>query len=396
MKRVLIIGAGFLQSFVIKKAKAMGYYTLAVDADPDAVGFAYADEYGIVDIVDEEACLEFAKEHQIDGVLTAATEYGVLTAAYIAKEMKLPGLDYESAKKVKNKYLVRKCFIENHIDDSDDQAYLVDSHANIITLAGKLHYPVMVKPCDGSGSRAARRVDNPGDLQDACISAMKNAMTRCAIIETFSPGQEYGAESLVLNGEIHVLAIMKKWMTKHPFYAELGHAIPCGLPASIEAKATKCVKEAIKALGINFGAVNTDMLITADGEIHIVDIGSRMGGNMIGPCIIPYGTGIDYMGAVIRAAVSDNVDFTVCPHGAVATKLLAFHDGVVKRLPDIEKLQREYDVEIYHHMKLEDTVHAYQTNHDGQGYIVAKAATVEKAEQTAKEVLDYISDYVFG
>ena len=61
-----------------------------------------------VNIVDEKACLEYAKENQIDGELTAATDYGVLTAAYIAQEMGLPGLKYEVAQLIKNKYKVRK------------------------------------------------------------------------------------------------------------------------------------------------------------------------------------------------------------------------------------------------------------------------------------------------
>lgn len=38
MKKILIIGAGFLQDFVIKKAKEMGYYVLAVDGNPLAIG----------------------------------------------------------------------------------------------------------------------------------------------------------------------------------------------------------------------------------------------------------------------------------------------------------------------------------------------------------------------
>ena len=38
MKKVLIIGAGFLQDFVICKAKDMGYETHAVDGDPNAIG----------------------------------------------------------------------------------------------------------------------------------------------------------------------------------------------------------------------------------------------------------------------------------------------------------------------------------------------------------------------
>ena len=35
-----------------------------------------------------------------------------------------------------------------------------------------------------------------------------------------------------------------------------------------------------------------DLLVTDDEKIHIVDIGARMGGNLIGSHIIPYGTGI--------------------------------------------------------------------------------------------------------
>ena len=124
MKKVLIIGAGFLQDFVICKAKKMGYEVYAVDADPNAIGFKHADHYAIVNIVDEKACLEYARRSEIDGVLTAATDYGVLTAAYIAKEMRLPGLKYEVAQLIKNKYLVRKCLYENHVDDTEQCGFL--------------------------------------------------------------------------------------------------------------------------------------------------------------------------------------------------------------------------------------------------------------------------------
>lgn len=152
MKKILIIGAGFLQDFVIKKARQMGYYTLAVDADPSAIGLSHADKSAVINIVDEKACLQFAQEEQIDGVLTAATDYGVLTAAYIAEHMGLPGLNYESAKLIKNKYLVRKKLFENHVDDTE-QSYQVTADTDITELAHLLTYPVMVKPCDGSGSR---------------------------------------------------------------------------------------------------------------------------------------------------------------------------------------------------------------------------------------------------
>lgn len=395
MKKILIIGAGFLQSFVIRKAKEMGYETLTVDADPNAIGFQYADKHEIINIVDEKACLAYAQKENIDGVLTAATDYGVLTAAYIAKEMNLGGLDYEVAKLIKNKYKVRKCLFEAKVDDTE-QAYEVNDSTDLVSLCKKICFPVMVKPCDGSGSRGASRVDDESRFADACHDAMAASITHRAEIETFIVGREYGAESLVVNGEVHVLGIMRKWMTEPPYYAELGHAIPTDLPHEIEEKAKQCVENAIKALGINFGSVNMDMLITAEGKVHIIDIGARMGGNMIGPCIIPYGTGIDYMANMIRNAVGDEVDLTPKAHGAVATRLLAFGENrCIETLPDFEMIEKEYGVEIYHHMCVGDVIREYHTNLDGMGYIVAKANHVGAAIQKAENVLKLIEDAIF-
>ena len=394
MKKVLIIGAGFLQDFVIRKAKELGYETLAVDADPNAIGFQHADKFEVINIVDEQVCLEYAKKEKIDGVLTAATDYGVLTASYIAREMGLPGLEYETAKLIKNKYMVRKRLYESCVDDTE-QAYEVDADTDLDKLCNVLKFPVMVKPCDGSGSRGASRVDSVEHFSQACAAAMNSSITHRAEVETFIDGIEYGVESIVVNGEIHVLGIMRKWMTLPPYYAELGHAIPSGLSLKIEERAKQCVRKAIKALGINFGSVNMDILITDEGKIHIVDIGARMGGNMIGPCIIPYGTGIDYMANMIKNAVGDEVDLTADKNEVVATRLLAFEGGIIKRLPDFCALEKQYDVEIFHHMELLQEVNQYRTNLDGCGYIIARARTVEKAVENASTVLKIISRMIF-
>lgn len=394
MKKVLIIGAGFLQDFVICKAKKMGYETYAVDADPDAIGFKYADYHAVINIVDEKACLEYARTNNIDGVLTAATDYGVLTAAYIAKEMGLPGLKYEVARLIKNKYEVRKCLYENHVDDTE-QAYEVHKDTNIEELAQKIVYPVMVKPCDGSGSRGASRVDSAEKLKEACEYAIAGSITDRAEIETFIVGSEYGAETLVVNGEVHVLGVMQKWMTKPPYYAELGHSIPSNLKPEVEEKVKKCVTNAIKALGVNFGSVNMDMLITEEGKVYIIDIGARMGGNMIGPCIIPYGTGIDYMAAMIQNAVGDLVDLSTKDKCAVATRLLAFDDGIVKTLPNMKEVEEKFAVEIYHHLEVGMKVNEYHTNLDGCGYIVAKGKTLKDAVDKAETVLDYFKRVIF-
>lgn len=386
MKKILIIGAGFLQDFVITKARELGYYTIAIDGSPYAIGLRHADESSVIDIVDQKACYEFAKDKDIQGVLTAATDFGVLAASYVAEKLHLPGLNYAAAKRIKNKYEVRKKLIEACADDLQE-AFEVDRNTNLEAL--DLHYPVMVKPCDGSGSRATMRVDCAEDLAHACGMAMNVSLEKKALIETFVPGNEYGAEALVVNGEIHVLGIMKKWMTKPPYYAELGHQIPSELPIELENKAIECVKNAIRALDINHGAVNMDLIINEEGEVHIVDVGARMGGNMIGPCIIPSGTGINYIENLIKTAVGDAPDWGRKQPEYVATRLLAFKGGRIKRLPDFDALSKQYGVSFYHHMNVGDLVNEYHSNLDGCGYIVAKDS------ETAERVLAIISDYIF-
>lgn len=389
MKKVLIIGAGFLQAFVIRKAKELGYETLAVDANSNAPGFAYADKHAVINIVDEKACLAYARQEKIDGVLTAATDYGVLTASYIAQELGLPGLKCEVAHTIKNKYMIRKCLYENRVDDTQ-QAFEVSADTDIAALAQKIAYPVMVKPCDGSGSRGANRVDEPGQLAEACRLAMEASLTHKAEIETFIFGNEYGVESLVVNGEIHVLGVMKKWMTQPPYYAELGHALPSGLKPETESYVRSCAQKAIKALGVNFGSVNMDMLITPEGKVYIVDIGARMGGNLIGSHIIPLGTGVDYMGNMIRNAVGDPVDFTPRDHSPVATRLLALTPGVVKKLPDFAAIEKEWGVQICHHLEVGQQINEYHTNLDGCGYVVAAGSCPAEAEEKAVRAKQWI------
>lgn len=396
MKKVLIIGAGFLQSFVIRKAKALGYHTLTVDANPNAEGFAYADEHAVINITDETACLAYAREMAIDGVLTAATDYGVLTAAYIAEKMGLRGISYEAAKRIKNKYYVRKCLCEAKADDTGESHEVYDDES-CDAVKKQISYPVMVKPCDGSGSRGASRVDSAEDFSEACRYAMSQSLTHRATVEPFINGIEYGVESFVENGEPRVLAVMQKKMTAPPYYAELGHGLPSGLSCAMETKVKASVKTAIKALQLTFGSVNMDLLITEAGSVHIVDIGARMGGNLIGSHIVPLGTGVDYMGNMIRAAVGDPTEWP-CDEAVVtqpvATRLLALTPGVVAGLPNMEAIAKQNGVMIEHHLSDDAVINEYHTNLDGMGYVVATGDSFDVAKRHAETALAAIDSAI--
>lgn len=389
-----MLGGGFLQCYVIRKAKELGYHVLVLDADPNAMGFQWADEHAVINIVDEEACLRFAREHQVDGVLTAATDFSVLTMSRIAEEMRLPGINYKSAQLIKNKAAVRKCLFDAKADDTG-YSFEIDSMEEIPAVLPKVKFPVMMKPVDGSGSRGASKVERAEDFIKACEFAMAGSISHRAVAEPFVVGREYGVESFVDNGIIHALGVMQKDMTDPPYYAELGHAIPSGLSDEMESKVKACVRKALLALGVNHGSVNMDLLIGEKGDVHIVDVGARMGGNLIGSHIIPMGTGIDYMGNMIRTAVGDEISWEPVPEPKpVATKLLALTPGKVVALPDFYAIAKECDVKIEHHLHIGDTITPYRTNLDGCGYVIASAENVDDAIAKAAKAKNRIDNEI--
>ena len=391
MKTLLMLGGGFLQCFVIRKAKELGYRVLVLDADSNAMGFQYADGFDVINIVDEDTCLRYAIEHRVDGVLTAATDFGVLTMSHIAEAMHLPGINYQAAKTIKNKADVRKCLFDAHADDTG-YSFEIDSIDKIPSILPRIKLPVMMKPVDGSGSRGASKVNHIRDFAKACEFAMSGSISHRAVAEPFIVGKEYGVESFVDHGKIYVLGIMRKEMTLPPYYAELGHAIPSGLSPEMEVRIKASVEKALEALGVNHGSVNMDLLVGEEGDIHIVDVGARMGGNLIGSHIIPMGTGIAYMDNMIRAAMSDPTDFS--PMNSirpVATKLLALTPGKIVALPNFKKIANKFDIMIEHHLTVGETINEYHTNLDGCGYEVATGKDVEDAQKKAlagKEMID--------
>ena len=66
MKKIMILGASILQLPAIQKAKEMGLEVIAVDMNPEAIGFAVPGVIKeVISTIDTPAILESARKHQI-------------------------------------------------------------------------------------------------------------------------------------------------------------------------------------------------------------------------------------------------------------------------------------------------------------------------------------------
>lgn len=301
MKKIAIIGASYLQQPLVEKAKEMGLYTICFAWEEGAVCKDLCDKFYPISIVDKEAILKVCREEKIDAVTTIASDTAVITVDYVASQMGLISNPEEYSATTTNKYLMRQCFIEQGVPSP--KFTLVDDLDHYQIKGFK--FPLIVKPTDRSGSRGVEKVLDPVQLEEAITRAQKESFEHKAIIEEFVTGREISVESISYQGKHFILQITDKVTTGAPFFVELEHHQPSSLPQEVKDKVKKIVLKALDALHIEYGASHSELKITEDGDIRVIEIGARMGGDFIGSDLVKLSTGYDFLKGVIEVALGD-------------------------------------------------------------------------------------------
>ena len=118
MQNILILGAGLMQKPAILSAKELGYNTIVIDADKNAVAIPLADEFFQIDLKDKEGILELCKrlknetEGGLAGVFTAGTDFSA-SVSYVCQKLGLHAHSYEAATNASIKTQMRQCFEKN-------------------------------------------------------------------------------------------------------------------------------------------------------------------------------------------------------------------------------------------------------------------------------------------
>ena len=303
-KNIAIIGASYLQMPLIEKAKEMGYITHVFAWAAGDYGERAADYFYPISIVEKEQIAERCKEIGISGICSIASDLASVTVNYVAEKLGLVGNSMECTSISTNKYLMRQAF-EKHGDPSP-KSIIFDDSMNITSI--NLNYPIIVKPTDRSGSRGVRKLENSSGLAEAINNAIAQSFEKKCVVEEFVEGDEFSVEGITYNGQHHILAITKKYTTGAPNFIETAHIEPAPIDDKIKEKIYAVVTHALSSLGIENSASHSEIKIDKDGNIKIIEIGGRMGGDCIGSDLVQYSTGIDYVKAVIQLACGEKPD----------------------------------------------------------------------------------------
>lgn len=299
LKTLAVIGASYLQLPLVEKAKAMGLRVICFAWAEGAVCAGTADKFYPVSIVEKEEILRICQKEKIDGICTIASDVAAPTVAYIAEGLHLNGNRYDAAQRANNKFLMREAFSKagitcpkySRISQVDDYKF------------SNWNFPLIVKPCDRSGSLGVMEVSCPEELQSSLDNALSLSFKHEAIVEEFVEGKEISVEFISYHGAHYPLMITDKVTTGAPHFVELEHHQPAELSEDQFEMVYSITQRALDALEITDGASHTEYKITESGEVYIIELGARMGGDFIGSDLVRLSTGYDFVKGVIDVAL---------------------------------------------------------------------------------------------
>lgn len=300
-KTLSVIGASYLQLPLVRKAKEMGLRVICFAWADGAVCAEECDKFYPISILEKEKVLEICRQERVDGVTSIASDVAVPTIAYVASELGLAGNSVESARRSTDKYEMRRALRDAGVPCPP---FVEVSSADECESAAGLHYPLIVKPVDRSGSMGVMEVDDVHGLRPAVEMAIDCSLGKMAIVEEcITDMHEISVEGISWNGEYRILAITDKVTTGKPHYVELAHHQPARISGDLRVRVEKAVRRGIEALGITCGASHSELMITADERVYVTEIGARMGGDFIGSNLVQLSTGFDFLKATIECAL---------------------------------------------------------------------------------------------
>lgn len=395
MKTIMILGASILQLPAIKKAKEMNLNVVAVDMNPNAIGFK---EDGvikeIISTIDTPSVLEVAKKRQIDGVMTLASDMPMRTVAVLSHEMGLVGISEDTAFKATNKAAMRDALkkrgvpIPLYYRVSNKEDYL--SAVCNIQSAG---YKCIVKPADNSGSRG---IDLLKDYSIATINgayeySKKYSRSGDLLVEEFMEGPEVSVETLALDGEVHVIQITDKITTQAPYFVEMGHTQPSCLSKNMQKKIREVAIAANLAIGITNGPSHTEIKVTKDGP-KIVELGARLGGDNITTHLVPLSTGVDMVECCIRIALGGQPDIQQKFEKGSAIRYFKTKEGKIKDIIGIQEAERVSGIKqisIIHNIG--EVIGEIKSSDDRAGFVIAQGGSAKEAVKNCEYAQNMIN-----
>ncbi len=272
--------------------------------------------------------------HGIDAVV-AVDDQGVVIAATAGEALGFPHNPPAAAAATRDKAALRRLLDAGEVPqprfalvpaapDPGSTTDAADQVERVVTAAGTLGFPAVVKPVSQSASRGVIRVDSPAEARAAARRVQAVVPGEDLLVEGYVPGVEVAVEGLLTGGRLHVLAVFDKPdPLVGPYFEETLFVTPSRLPGTAQRAATEAVARAAAALGLAEGPVHGEVRVeldpggggardgSGDGDrtarATVIEVAARSIGGLCARTL-RFGAGIHLEELILRHALGRSLD----------------------------------------------------------------------------------------
>ncbi len=381
-RRLLVLGAGPAQLGLLSAARERGLFVIALDRDPAAPGFQYADRRAIISTEDEQGIAQLAEAEAVEGVIAPGIDWPVGIAARVAERQGLPHpIDGATAGLAVSKQKQRERLAEAGVPQPNWQIVKGPEE----TLQQTVAKSWVVKAPDRQGQKGLALVRSEDELPAAIGRAIEESRSGVAIVEELVDGPEVTVNAFSVRGEFHPLTVTDRLTAEPPAF---GVALAHVWPSEAGGKAAEVARAAVEALGIQDGPTYTQLRIGPDGP-QVIEVAARLGGGHDAE-LVHAALGVDLNGLALQAALGEPL-WSAALHavpqvGGAVVRFLVPPEGVLQVVEGIEEaraVEGVQDVRVYREPG--HVFGPFQRGSDRAGAVLAVGDSREEALQGADQ-----------
>jgi biotin carboxylase len=392
-KRLLVLGAGAGQLGLLEAARQRNLFVVAVDRNPAAPGFRFADRRAIISVEDEPQIDRLAVAERVEGIVAPGIDWPVAIAARIAERLVLPHpVDPTTAVLATSKLRQRERFADAGVPHP--RHVVCGSIKAARAAAAGFGYPCVVKAPDRQGQKGLVLVRRAGQLAQAFELALSESRSSVVLVEELVPGREVTVNAISVDGRFTPLTVTDRVVAEPPaFGVALAHVWPSSLAPAEVGAAVDAARGAAAALGISQGPTYTQVVVGERGA-HVVELAARVGGGHDAE-LCEAVLGVDLNGLALAAAFGEPVDDEqlrpVQQAGGGCTRFLVPAPGA---LVEVEGLDEAAAVEGVQWVRIYPEPGAVlgplRRGSDRAGAVLATGTTREQAVERAGRAADCV------
>ena len=323
-----------------------------------------------------------AEAHRCAGIVPIL-EYGLVAAAFAARQLALPGPPVKVVQNTRDKARMRSVLARSGLGQvryatcsnvGEGQEFLEAVGAAIV-----------VKPVLGTASDGVSRVDRVEQLGRAFALAGRARAFGGVICEELIEGPEVSVEGYSVDGAFTLVAITDKITDER--FLEIGHSQPSAHPLATQTATGAFVARVLSALGVTDGVSHTEVKLTPKGPV-LIETHTRLGGDNI-HLLTRRTTGVDLPDLMVGFALGEKP--TILPRSTgcgAAVRFLVPRPGRIARI-DVPALTDGIE-EATVYFKPGSAVGERSSSLDRLGHVVAVAESADSAGRAAEAFRDCI------